>query len=70
MAGHTPKFSLSTSRYTMALLVASTAPFAAHAFQFSNEADTVNGSFDTTISLGTAFRAHPASQQQSDFAMI
>ena len=50
-------FTRHISRYTLTLLVAGSASFTTQAFQFSNDAGTLSGSLDTTISLGSAFRA-------------
>ena len=52
MSVHSPSF----SQRALVLMLACSSPLAAQAFQFGNEAGDINGSFDTTISLGAAFR--------------
>lgn len=61
MASHSPYFCVRG----IAFLLACTSPLAADAFQFNNAAGDITGSFDTTISLGAAFRA-----QQRDPALV
>ena len=50
-------FTRRVSRCTMTLLVAGSTSFSAQAFQFASDSGGLNGSLDTTISLGSAFRA-------------
>lgn len=52
MSVHSPSF----SQRALALVLTCASPLAAQAFQFGNEAGDINGSFDSTISLGAAFR--------------
>ena len=56
MASHSPSFSRCFKLRAWTLIICAS-PLAAHAFQFNNEVGDITGSFDTTISLGTAFRA-------------
>jgi hypothetical protein len=53
MSVRSPSF----SQRALVLVLTCVSPFTVQAFQFSNEAGDVNGGFDTTISLGAAFRA-------------
>jgi len=53
MSVRSPSF----SQRALALVLTCASPLTVQAFQFSNEAGDINGSFDTTISLGAAFRA-------------
>ena len=57
MATNFAPFTQHISRCALALLVAGSAPHAVHAFQFSDQTGDFTGSIDTTISLGSAFRA-------------
>ena len=57
MAKRLTPFSRRISRYTMTLLVAGSTSFPAQAFQFASDSGGLSGSLDTTISLGSAFRA-------------
>ena len=65
MATHFALSTLRISRSIIAFLLASCAPHAVHAFQFSSPSGELSGSLDTTISLGAAFRA-----QQRDPALV
>lgn len=53
MSVRSPSF----SQRALALVLTCASPLTVQAFQFSNAAGDINGSFDTTISLGAAFRA-------------
>lgn len=56
MVIHSPVLPQRACVRAIVLALACASPLASHAFQFSNEAGDINGSFDTTISLGAAFR--------------
>lgn len=54
---HSPVLSQRACVRAIVLALACAYPLTSNAFQFSNEAGDINGSFDTTLSLGAAFRA-------------
>ena len=56
MNPHLPSYSPCAGVRILALLLTSAITVPVQAFQFKNEAGDVTGNFDTTVSLGTAFR--------------
>ena len=65
MPNYSTTFAFCLSVRGIALLLACSHPLTTHAFQFKNADGDVDGSFDTTISLGTAIRA-----QKRDPALV